>query len=94
MVNSSPSSAAATIDVVVGTDSGPQRREIVAKGAEIQLNITNPSADDEFHVHGYDISKESKRAEMVTMNFTADQVGTFEVESHITEDVILVIEVR
>ncbi len=82
------------IDVVVGTDSGPDRVELVGVGSDITLNITNPNADDEYHVHVIDLEQKAPKGEMATMNFTVDQPGTYEVESHVTEDVLLVIEVR
>jgi hypothetical protein len=82
------------IDVVIGTDSGPDRVELVAAGSEITLNITNPNADDEYHVHVIDLEQKAAKGEMATMNFTLDQPGTYEVESHVTDDVLLVIEVR
>jgi hypothetical protein len=82
------------IDVLVGTDSGADRVELVAAGSDITLNITNPIAADEYHVHGIDFEQKASKGEMATMNFTLDQPGTYEVESHVTEDVLLVIEVR
>jgi len=83
----------AQIDVVVGTDSGPQRVEKVKAGADITLNITNPNAADEYHVHGIDLEQKADQGVMVTLNFVMDAPGTYEVESHVTEDVLLVIEV-
>ena len=82
------------IDVVVGKDSSPDRVELVAVGSDITLNITNPNAEDEYHVHGIDLEQKAAKGEMATMNFTLDTPGTYEVESHVTEDVLLVIEVR
>ena len=82
------------IDVMVGTDSGPTRVEAVTAGSEITWNITNPDAEDEYHVHGIDLEQKAAKGEMATMNFTLDTPGTYEVESHVTEDVLLVIEVR
>jgi len=89
---STPLSGPVQIDVVVGVDSGPDRVEYVTVGAEITLNITNPNADDEFHVHGIDIEQAAAAGEMATINFTIDAAGTYEVESHITGDVFVVIE--
>ncbi len=83
----------AQIDVVVGTDSGPERVEKVKAGADITLNITNPNAADEYHVHGIDLEQKADQGVMATLNFTIDEPGTYEVESHVTEDVLLVIEV-
>ena len=83
----------AQIDVVVGTDSGPERVEKVKAGADITLNITNPNAADEYHVHGIDLEQKADKGVMATLNFTIDEPGTYEVESHVTEEVLLVIEV-
>lgn len=80
------------IDVVVGVDSSPDRIVKVTVGADITLNITNPNADEEYHVHGIDIEQEAAAGEMATINFTITEAGTYEVESHITEDVLVVIE--
>lgn len=81
------------IDVVVGVDSGPDRVERVAVGSDITLNITNPDADDEFHIHVVDFEQAAPAGQMATFNFTADTPGEYEVESHVTEDVLLIIEV-
>ena len=87
-----PLSGPVQIDVVVGVDSDPDRIERVTVGSEITLNITNPTAADEFHVHGVDIEQAVEKGQMATMNFTIDAPGTYEVESHLTEDVLVVIE--
>ncbi len=87
-----PLSGPVQIDVVVGRDSDPERIELVTVGSDITLNITNPDAADEFHVHGIDLEQAAEAGQMVTLNFTIDAPGTYEVESHITEDVLVVIE--
>ena len=87
-----PLSGPVQIDVVVGVDSSPDRVERVTAGSEITLNITNPNAADEFHVHGIDIEQPADEGQMATMNFTIDAAGIYEVESHITGDVFVVIE--
>ncbi|MBI4933937.1 MAG: hypothetical protein HY828_08670 [Actinobacteria bacterium] len=81
------------IDVVVGTDSGEDRIEMVKLGSDVTLNITNPAADDEFHVHGIELEQAVDAGVTATFNFVADTAGTIEVESHITEDVLVIIEV-
>lgn len=81
------------IDVVVGLDSAPDRVELVKAGSEVQLNITNPDAADEFHIHGIELEKEVEAGVTATFNFVADTPGTYEVESHVTEDVLVIIEV-
>lgn len=81
------------IDVVVGVDSGEDRVEMVKAGSEVQLNITNPDAADEFHIHGIELEKAVDAGVTATFNFVADTPGTYEVESHVTEDVLVIIEV-
>ena len=86
---------AVTIDVTVGEDSGKDRVETVALGAEVTINITNPEDGDEFHLHGYDMSSgEVGSGETATISFTADKAGEFEVESHVTEELIMTIVVK
>jgi len=81
------------IDVLVGTNSGPDRIERVKLGNEVTLTITNPEAADSYHVHDYDLEQDVAKGVAAIINFTATKAGTFEVESHITEDVLVVIEV-
>lgn len=83
-----------TISVTVGVDSAADRIEQVALGSQVTLTLTNPNEDDEFHLHGYDLSpSETPKGETATITFTADKAGEFEVESHHTEDVLVVINV-
>ena len=84
-----------TIAVTVGVDSGPERTESVALGSKVTLEITNPTDDDELHLHGYDLSTgDVAKGETASISFTADQAGEFEVESHVSEEVVLVIIVK
>ena len=79
----------------MGENSGPDRVEEVPLGAEVTLQFTNPDADDEYHVHGYDLGGEvTKKGEMKTFTFTADKAGDYEIESHISEKVLAVIRVQ
>ena len=83
------------IEVVVGENSGPDRVEEVPLGAEVTLQFTNPDADDEYHVHGYDLGGGvTKKGEMKTFTFIADKAGDYEIESHISETVLAVIRVQ
>jgi hypothetical protein len=83
------------VSVIVGTDSSPDRIEEVALGANVQVTLSNPNADDEFHLHGYDLSPgETKTGEASIISFTADKAGDFEIESHVTEDVLVIIRVK
>ena len=82
------------ISVTVGVDSGPDRIEEVAVGDAIELTLVNPDEDDEFHVHGFDLGgDETPAGEEKVFAFTATEAGDFEVESHVTGDVLVVIRV-
>ena len=86
----------ATIDVTVGADdfttSKGTRVVSVPKGTAVTINIT--SADpEEYHLHGYDIEQKADAGKTSTFEFTADQAGQFDLESHITEDTLLVLVV-
>lgn len=80
-----------TIEVTVGSDDGPERVDTVALGSPVELKLTNPDADDEFHLHGYDLGGNVTvpAGETLTLSFVADRAGLFELESHVTHDVIL-----
>ena len=93
--SNSKMAAPTEISVVVGIDSSPDRIEEVTLGANVQVTLSNPNADDEFHLHGYDLSPgETKMGEASIISFTADRAGDFEIESHITEDVLVIVRVK
>ncbi len=82
------------ISVTVGKDSSPTREEKVKLNATVQIALLNPTADDEFHLHGYEIEQAQKAGEQGVLSFVADKAGRFELESHVTNAplVILVVE--
>jgi plastocyanin len=59
----------------------PSRKVEVATGDHVHISVTSDHAD-EVHVHGYDIEKEVSAGGTVTIDFTADIPGQFEVEAH------------
>jgi hypothetical protein len=83
------------IDIMVGTDSGPDRVEHIPLGADVTLSITDPNADEEYHVHGYELGDgvEVPKGQTQVFSFTADKAGRFEVESHATETALVVLDV-
>ena len=82
------------ISVTVGVDSGPDRVEEVSVGESVELTIVNPDDDDEFHVHGFDLGgEETPAGEEKAFAFTATEAGDFEVESHVSGEVLVVIRV-
>ena len=93
--SNSKMAAPTEISVVVGTDSSPDRIEEVTLGANVQVTLSNPNADDDFHLHGYDLSPgETKMGQVSIISFTADKAGDFEIESHVTEDVLVIVRVK
>jgi hypothetical protein len=92
---SSDIAAPILIDVTVGVHSDPDRVESVALGAIVTLSITDPTSDDEFHLHGYDLGEDVTilAGQAETFTFVADQAGEFEVESHQTGDALMTLSV-
>jgi hypothetical protein len=83
------------ISVIVGEDSGPDRTETVALGSTVRISLVNSDSEDDFHLHGYDIaSGEVPTGEEAVIEFVADAAGEFEMESHVTGEVLLVITVQ
>jgi hypothetical protein len=84
-----------SISATVGIDTGPERVEHVPLGSTIILMVTNPNNEDEFHLHGYDLGdgQVMPAGKTATFNFVADEAGEFELESHDTDDVLLVLSV-
>ena len=83
------------LSVTVGVDAAPERIERVPLGATVSIALTNPSAADEFHLHGYDLGDGQviPAGETATFTFVADRAGSFELESHETGDVLMILEV-
>ena len=83
------------ISVIVGEDSGPDRTETVALGSTVRISLVNSDSEDDFHLHGYDsASGEVPTGEEAVIEFVADAAGEFELESHVTGEVLLVITVQ
>jgi len=85
-----------TIDVEVGTDdfttTGGKRVVSVPKGTSVTINITSSQAEV-YHLHGYDLEQKADPGKTSTFEFTADQTGQFDLESHVTENTLLVLVV-
>jgi hypothetical protein len=83
------------ISVIIGEDSGPDRTETIALGSMVRISLLNNESEDDFHLHGYDIaSGEVPAGEEAVIEFVADTAGEFELESHVTGEVLLVITVQ
>ena len=83
------------ISVTVGTDSATDRVEEVPLGSQVNITLTNPNADDEFHLHEYDLSTgDTPKGKAAVISFTADKAGLFDLESHVTDEVLVVISIK
>jgi hypothetical protein len=67
------------LTVTAGTVSGESGRVVVALGSAVRVQVTADVAD-EVHVHGYDLTVDTVPGQPVTVEFTADIPGVFEVE--------------
>ncbi len=83
------------ISVTVGVDSGPDRIVKIPLGASVRVTLMNPDAADQYHLHGYEIESASDvpAGAMVVIEFEATKSGSFEIESHISEQVLVILEV-
>ncbi len=80
--------------LTVGENSGATNIISFTKGANVELIIVNPTADDEVHLHGYDLTTgELAKGAKAVISFVADQAGDFEVESHKTEQVLSIVRI-
>jgi hypothetical protein len=85
--------AATSADAVVievDADSGTPGTQTVALGTSVSFHIVT-ATEQEFHLHDYDIEQAGTD---VTMTFVADQAGTFELESHDTEELLFTLVVE
>ena len=82
------------ISVIIGQTSGSAVAYQATLGSTVQIKILNPDADDEFHLHGYELSAISTAGQEAIIEFTADQLGSFDLESHVTGEWILTLVVE
>ena len=83
------------ISVIIGQTSGSAVAYQATLGSTVRLKILNPDTDDEFHLHGYDLeSGVTPAGQEAIIEFTADKLGTFDLESHVTGEWILTLVVE
>jgi ABC-type Fe3+-hydroxamate transport system substrate-binding protein len=83
------------IALIVGENTGADVRQTVPLGASVRITVTNPNGPDEIHVHGYDISTgEMAKGQEEVIEFVASNAGTFDIESHVSEEIMLVLTVE
>jgi hypothetical protein len=92
-----PAANALTIDITIaGGDVTPNGQKLdVAIGQQVVLNVTSDE-DDEVHAHtggdGYELAV--KAGQPATGSFTLTSAGSFEVELHHLEKVVVVLNAR
>jgi hypothetical protein len=87
--------ASTEIIVHVGVDDAAttgSRVENVKLGDDVVLRLVSDS-DEEYHVHGYDLEQKVAAGVEAQFEFEADMPGEFEVESHTTDKVYVVLHV-
>ncbi|MFD7861242.1 hypothetical protein [Streptomyces sp. NPDC059783] len=84
-----------TVDVAVrdGKVSPAPGRTEVGKGRTVRLRVRS-DRDDTLHVHGYDKEARLPAGRTVTVTFTADRTGLFEVETHESDLLLTQLVVR
>ena len=87
--------AVVEISLIVGENTGADMMQTVPLGSSVRITVVNPNGADEIHVHGYDISTgEMAQGQEAVIEFVASNAGTFEIESHVSEEVVFVLTVE
>jgi len=73
------------IDIKRGKPVGGPADIKVTKGDTVQI-VVSADAQDDIHLHGYDIEKPVEPGKPAMFKFTANIEGIFEIESHVAED--------
>ncbi|MFJ1641344.1 cupredoxin domain-containing protein [Streptomyces sp. NPDC088256] len=84
-----------TVEIVVshGRVSPDPGRTEIKKGRTVRLRVRSDRADT-LHVHGYDKEARLPAGKTVTLTFTADRSGLFEVETHESDLLLTQLVVR
>jgi hypothetical protein len=86
-----------TTEIVVSVKDGKVSPKVhrvkVAAGSPVRILVSS-DVDDEVHVHGYDIEREVSAGQSTTIEFTADQTGVFDVETHESGLLLLQLQVQ
>jgi len=69
------------VDVTDGTVDTAEDTVEVAVGGTVRVTVTS-DVDDEVHVHGVDRTADLSAGVPATLEFTVDEPGVFEVETH------------
>jgi hypothetical protein len=84
------------ITVEVGVDDAVTtggRVEQVPLGTDVTLRIVDNDRAQTYHVHGYNLESKVPKGVEASFEFTADKAGSFDVESHLTNKVLVTLQV-
>jgi plastocyanin len=76
---------ATEIEIQGGEVVGGPADIVVTKGQQVTI-VVSADAQDDIHLHGYDIEKPVEPGKPARFKFTANIEGIFELESHVAED--------
>ena len=83
------------IDLTVGESTGASVVHKVPVGSTVRISIVNKDEEDDYHLHGYDVaSGEVPAGETATIELVANEVGSFELESHHSGDLLMTLVVE
>ena len=83
------------IKLVIGENTGLDMKQTVPLGASVRITVVNPNGPDEIHVHGYDLTTGvMAKGQEAVIEFVASNAGTFDIESHVSEEVVFVLTVE
>jgi hypothetical protein len=82
------------VEIIINVDDPAQVGQTfqVPLGKTVVLRLLSDS-DQTYHVHGYDLEQTAAAGVEASFEFTADQAGSFEVESHTTDKVLATLQV-
>lgn len=81
--------ATESVSILIDADGGETQEVSVALGTPMTIRV-RASKSDEFHLHGYDLKLTGSD---VTFNFVADRLGDFELETHDSGQLVMMLTV-
>jgi hypothetical protein len=83
-----------SVEIIINVDDPTQvgKTYQVPLGQTVVLRLLSDT-DQEYHVHGYDLEQKVAAGVEASFEFTADQAGSFEVESHTTNQLLATLQV-
>jgi hypothetical protein len=82
------------VEILVNADDADAYGQVeqVALGHTVILALLSDT-DREYHVHGYDLVATAPAGTERVFEFTADRAGSFDVEDHVSGEILRVLEV-